>query len=192
MIALLNLRIIDISQQWQFSILSSLRNVLNHKRSGPKNVPQIFLKERTAHLASYTSLQEMLINIKTSHFHSSINQQECLFHRTLIISYFLPVNIAKLLRTAFLYSTSRRSCLQMFFKIGVLEGFRNFIVNHLCWSVFLKNRQALGLNKEKKTPTHVLSCELCKIFKNTFFYRTPLVTASAPLVAASGFFQKSH
>ena len=44
-------------------------------------MPQISLKERTAHLASYTFLQEMLINIRTRHFHRSINHQEHLFHR---------------------------------------------------------------------------------------------------------------
>ena len=65
-------------------------------------MPQIVLKERTAHLASYTFLQEMLINIKTRHFHSSINHQEYLFHRTLITSYVRHVNIAKFLRTAVL------------------------------------------------------------------------------------------
>ena len=64
-------------------------------------MPQIILKERTAHLASYTFLQEMLINIKTRHFHSYINHQEHFFHRKLITSYFCPVNIAKFLRTAF-------------------------------------------------------------------------------------------
>ena len=48
-------------------------------------MPQIILQERTAHLASYTFLQEMLINIKTRQSHSSINDQErLLFHRTLI------------------------------------------------------------------------------------------------------------
>ena len=49
-------------------------------------MPQIILKERTAHLASYTFLQEMLINIKTRHFQSSINQQEHTFQRTLTTS----------------------------------------------------------------------------------------------------------
>ena len=65
-------------------------------------MPQIILKERTADLGSYTFLQEMLINIKTRHFHSSINHREQLFHRTLITGFFRPVNIAKFLRTAFL------------------------------------------------------------------------------------------
>ena len=64
-------------------------------------MPQIILKERTAHLRSYTFLQEMLINIKTRHFHSSINHQEQHFHRRLITGYFRPVNIAKLLRRDF-------------------------------------------------------------------------------------------
>ena len=64
-------------------------------------MPQIVFKERAAHLATYTFLQEMLINIKPL-FHSSINQQEYIFHRTLATPiYFHPVNIAKFLRTAF-------------------------------------------------------------------------------------------
>ena len=50
-------------------------------------MPQIIRKERTAHLASYTFLQEMLINIKTRQSHSSINDQEHLFHGTLTTSY---------------------------------------------------------------------------------------------------------
>ena len=31
-------------------------------------MPQIIIKDRTAHLGRYTFLQEMLINIKTCHF----------------------------------------------------------------------------------------------------------------------------
>ena len=64
-------------------------------------MPQIILKERTAHLGSYTFLHEMLINIKTSHFHSSVNHREPLFQRTLITGYFRPMNIAKFLRKGF-------------------------------------------------------------------------------------------
>ena len=64
-------------------------------------MPQIILKERAAHLGSYTFLQEMLIHVKTRHFHSSINHQEQLFHRTLITGYFCSVNIAKFLRRDF-------------------------------------------------------------------------------------------
>ena len=155
-------------------------------------MPQIILKERTVHLLIYTFLLKRLINIKTRHFHSSINHQEHLFHRTHITSYFRPVNIAKFLRTAFLQNTTRSSRLKMFFKIGVLKSFANFTGKYLCWSLFLKNLQADGLKLyQKKTPTRMFSCEVCKIFKNTFFDRTPPVIASAPPVAASVFFKKS-
>ena len=31
-----------------------------------------------------------------------------------------------------------------------------------------------------KAPTRLFSCEICEIFKNTFFLRTPLVVAFEP------------
>ena len=149
---------------------------------------QIILKERTAHLASYTFLQEILINIKTRHCHSYVNHQQQLFHRTLITGFFRPVNIAKFLRTAFLQNTSRRSHLQIFLKIGTLKSFANFIGKYLCWSVFLKNLQAKGLQLHKKTPTQVFFCEVCEIFRNTFSCRTPPVAASALKVLFNSYF----
>ena len=63
---------------------------------------QIIPKERTVYLASYTFLQEILINIKTRQSHSSINHQAHLSHKTLITCYFRPANIAKFLRASFL------------------------------------------------------------------------------------------
>ena len=63
---------------------------------------QIILKERIAHLASYTFFTRDVDRYKTRHFHSSINHQEHLLHRTLITSYFRPVNIAEFLRTTLL------------------------------------------------------------------------------------------
>ena len=87
----------------------------------------------------------------------------------------------------------RSSRTQMFFKVGVLKRFANFTGKHLCWSLFLKNLQAKGLqlHKKRKTPTEVLSCEVCEIFDSTFSYRTPPVTTSAPPVADSVFLLKS-
>ena len=61
-------------------------------------MPQIILKERAGQLASYTFLQEMLINIKAHLFHSSMNYKGQLFDRTLITGYFRPVYIAKFLK----------------------------------------------------------------------------------------------
>ena len=78
----------------------------------------------------------------------------------------------------------------MFFEIGVPKSFSNFTRKHLSWSL-LKNLEAEGLQLyQKKTPTQVFSCEVCKIFKERIFYRTPPVAASALQVAASVFFLK--
>ena len=51
--------------------------------------------------------------------------------------------------------------LSLICKKGVLRNFAEFTGKHLC--------QALA---------QVFSCEFCIISKNTFFHRTPLVTAS--------------
>ena len=51
-------------------------------------MPQIILKKRTAHLVSYNFLQEMLINITTCHFDSSINYQGHLFTEHLSLATF--------------------------------------------------------------------------------------------------------
>ena len=84
----------------------------------------------------------------------------------------------------------------MFSKIGAQNSFANFTGKHFCWSLFLKNLQTEAfLLYWKKTPTQVFFREVrevCKIFRKTFVYRTPLETASAPPVAASVFFLKNN
>ena len=62
------------------------------------------------------------------------------------------------------------SCLQMFFKIGVLKNFANFSQKYLCWSLFLI--------KLKRDSDEVAFCEICKNFKSIFYHRIPLVAAS--------------
>ena len=53
-------------------------------------------------------------------------------------------------------------------------------------------KQSLGEVLQKGVPfCQLFSCEVSEIFKNTFSYRTPPVTASAPLGAASVFFLKN-
>ena len=46
--------------------------------------------------------------------------------------------------------------------------------------------QIIGLGPatllRKKTLAQVFSCESCEIYKNTFYYRTPLVAASGVLI----------
>ena len=70
----------------------------------------------------------------------------------------------------------RSSRSQMFFRIGVLKNFAIFTGKHLCRSLFLIKLQCWRpATLLKRDSTQVFSCEYCKIFKNTFFYRTPLV-----------------
>ena len=57
--------------------------------------------------------------------------------------------------------------LEMFCKKDIFKNFVNFTGKHVCWSHFLTKlhlwRRATLL---KKTPTKMLSSEICKIFKN--------------------------
>ena len=64
--------------------------------------------------------------------------------------------------------------------IAVLKNFANCTRKHLFWSLFLIKLQVLrSAQLLKKTPRQVFSCEICYVFKNTFFYRIPPVAAFA-------------
>ena len=71
----------------------------------------------------------------------------------------------------------------MAFKIDVLtQNIRNIHRKIPALESYLNKVVGLGLqacNFIKKSPTQVLSYQYCEIFKNTFFYRTPPVAASA-------------
>ena len=114
-----------------------------------KNFAILRIKKRLQHRCFSVRSSHIILTccqiFFSRHFHSSINHQEHLFHRTFTTSYFCPVNIAKFLRRAFIQNISRSSCLQMFFKIGAQNSFANFTGKHLCWSLFLKNLQAEAL-----------------------------------------------
>ena len=64
----------------------------------------------------------------------------------------------------------------------VLKNFTKFTGTHLCQSLFLN--KASGLRPQvcnfikKELLAQVFSCEFCKMFKNTYFCRTPLMAAS--------------
>ena len=64
----------------------------------------------------------------------------------------------------------------MFFKLGVRKTFANFAEKYLYCCLFLMTWRSATLLKE--TPTQVFSCQICKVFKNTFFQRVPSVAAS--------------
>ena len=71
------------------------------------------------------------------------------------------------------YWAIRSSCSQMFFKIGVLKNFANFTGKHRCWSLI----QTCNFLLKRDSNTGVFLWKICEIFKNIYFYRTPLVTA---------------
>ena len=58
---------------------------------------------------------------------------------------------------------------QMFFKICVLKNFENFTGKHLSWSLLIK-------------------LQAFKVFKNTFFYRTPPFVALSLLCSSIDWF----
>ena len=61
-----------------------------------------------------------------------------------------------------------------------LGNFTKFIGKHLCQSLFFNKVAGLRLAilLKKESLAQVIPCEFCKISKNTFFHRTPLVAAS--------------
>ena len=60
----------------------------------------------------------------------------------------------------------------------VLKNFVNFTGKHLRWSLFLIKLQTWKpATLLKETSKQFIFCEICEIFENTFFYRTPPVVA---------------
>ena len=66
----------------------------------------------------------------------------------------------------------RSSRSHWFFRIGVLKNFAILTGKHLCWSLFFNKVAGLLL---KRDFNRGVLWEHCKIFKKTFFYRTPPV-----------------
>ena len=60
---------------------------------------------------------------------------------------------------------------EVFFKKVVLKNFANLTEKHLCWSLFLIKMEAW------ETPAQMFSCEISKIFKNTYFEEHLRMTA---------------
>ena len=74
----------------------------------------------------------------------------------------------------------------MFCKKSVLRDFAKFTEKHLCQSLFFN--KVAGLSPQacnfikKETLARYFPVNFCKINKNTFFHRTPLVVASEPFI----------
>ena len=66
--------------------------------------------------------------------------------------------------------TVRSSHWRCSLKQGALKSFANFAGKNRCWSLFLMKFQFWGpATLLKKTPTLVISCKICKPFKNNYF-----------------------
>ena len=75
----------------------------------------------------------------------------------------------------------------MFFKIGVIRNFALFTGKHVLESLFNKVAglaacNFISISFQKRLQHWYFSCEYCKIFKNNFYYRTPLVAAFVSLI----------
>ena len=76
---------------------------------------------------------------------------------------------------------SRSSRPDVFCKTGIFKNFAKFKRKHLCQSLFFNKAAGLRpaiLLKKRLCYIQMFSCEFCEIFKNTYFHRTPLVTAN--------------
>ena len=68
---------------------------------------------------------------------------------------------------------------QVFFKMNILKNFTIFRKKHLRWGLFLITLQTwIPTILSKRDPTQVFSCKYCEIVKNSFLYRTSLMTVS--------------
>ena len=75
---------------------------------------------------------------------------------------------------------SRSRPLEVFCKKSVLINFAEYTGKHLCQSLFFNKVAGLSPTTSlKKRLAQVFSFGFCKIPKNNFSYRTPLVAASA-------------
>ena len=133
-------------------------------------MPRISLKERTARLASYNFFT-ILINIKNTSVSQLYQPPRTPFSQNVYHLLLSTCEYCKVLKNSFFIEHTRSSRLQVFFKIGALKSFANFIGKHLCWSLFLKNLQGEVLQLYwKKTPAQVFSCEvLAKLLRTPFY-----------------------
>ena len=80
----------------------------------------------------------------------------------------LPESVFKVV--SWKLETFRSSHWRCSVKQGVLKNFANFTGKNLCWNLFLIKLQFWWpTTLLKKTLTEMLSCKLCKLFKDSYF-----------------------
>ena len=108
----------------------------------------------------------LIFILKITYIVLTARNKELILNLTVALSLSLP-------KIYMLFSLNRSSCPEVFCKKGVLKHFAKFTGKHMCQSLFFNKVAVL----KKETLAQLFSCEFCKIFRNTFFYRTPLVAA---------------
>ena len=137
-------------------------------------MPQIILKERTAHLASYTFFTRDVDQYKNTSLSQLYQPPRTAFSQNTYHWLVSSCEYCKVCKSNFfidLQNTSRSSRLQIFLKIGIPKRFANFTGKHLCCSLLLKNLQAEGLQLHKKRLQR-----RCFPVKFAKFLRTPFLT----------------
>ena len=98
-------------------------------------------------------------------------------------TFYSIMSYSRLLHIGEVQSSHRRCSV----KKAVLKNFTNFTGKPLCWSLFLINFQAF----RRATPAQVFSCEICEIFKNTYF-KEHLRTTAARVKQRRSFVWQRH
>ena len=133
-------------------------------------MPKIILKQRIAHLGSYTFLQEMLINIKSLTSLPQLYQPpRTVFSLNTYHWLLSSCEYCKVFKHGFFYRTPPKAVVCRYSSKQVSLKVSQTSQESTCVGVsFEKNCRLKTCNFIKKTPTQVFSCE---IFKNTFSQR---------------------
>ena len=105
-----------------------------------------------------------------------VNDKNSFTHPPSYILHSFSKNTSRLL---FPKSLCRSSRLDVFYEKGVLRIFAKFTRKQLRQSLFFSKVAGACNFIKKEALAQVFSCEFCEISKDAFFYRTPLVAASA-------------
>ena len=149
---------------------------------------RIILEERTAHLASYTIFTRDIDQCKNTSLSQLYQPPSSLFLQNTYHQLLSSCEYCKVFKNSFFIEHLQKQSFADVLENKFFKSFAKVRGKRLCWSLFSKNLLAEGLQLHKKRLQHRCFPVKFANFKNTFFYRTLSVTASAPLVAASVFF----
>ena len=147
-------------------------------------MPQIILRERTAHLGSYTFFTRDVDQYKNTLLSQLYQPTRTPFSQNTYHQLLLSCEYCKVFKNSFFMEYLREQSFEDGLQnIGSL-AFRKLYRKALMLVSLFKKLANSSNFIIKKTPTKLFFCEVCEIFNEHLFYRTPPVTASAPPVSA--------